>query len=132
MMRDVVGIFGLYFIPVERRGNEEFLIGDCYPAVFQGEAKDGILKLNLYSVFPISPTRALFLTANGVEAAPLGVSGFPKGFFKKPKLSRDRKTLTFRFQKIYEQDVKMINDTMFENAIEGVAFRDSKMIHNVK
>ena len=26
----------------------------------------------------------------------------------------------------------MVNDTMFENAVEGAAFRDYRRIHNVK
>lgn len=130
--RDTEGIFGMYFIPAEVRGGEDFLISDCYPAVFAGQSKDGIIQLNMYLVYPISPKKAIFLAANGVQSAPLAAAGFSKGFFRKPSYSHIDKTLTYRFRKIYEEDVKMVNDTMFENALEGVAFRDYRRIHNVK
>ena len=132
IMRDTFGIGGLYFIPVERRGNEEFLISDCYPAVFQGISGNGELKVPLYYVFPISPTRALFLVAKGIKSAPLSVAWFKKEFFKEPSYTQDRKHFSYRFRKIYEDDVKMINDTMFENAITGVAFRNLHKVHNIR
>lgn len=28
------------------------------------------------------------------------------------------KAFTYRFRKVYEEDVKLVNDTMFENAVE--------------
>ena len=131
MMRDAAGITGLYFIPVERRGREDFMLSDCYPAVFEGTSDDGTIRLNMYSVFPISESKALLLVANGVEAAPQSVSGFKKNFFRKPYYSRDNKILTFRFRKIYETDVRRINDTMLVNASEGVVAKDFCRIHNV-
>ena len=132
MRRDTEGLFGMYFIPAEVRGSEDFVISDCYPAVFQGSSKDEMIKLNMYLVYPISPKKALFLAANGVQSAPLAAAGFRKEFFRKPSYSSIDKTLTYRFRKIYEEDVKMVNDTMFENANEGIAFRDYRRIHNVK
>ncbi len=131
MMRDAAEITGLYFIPVERRGREDFMLSDCYPAVFEGSSDDGVIRLNMYSVYPISDSKALMLVANGVEAAPQSVSGFKKSFFRRPYYSRDGKILTFRYQKLYEPDVRRINDTIFLNASEGVVAKDFCRIHNV-
>ena len=107
------------------------MLSDCYPAVFEGTSDDGTIRLNMYSVFPISESKALLLVANGVEAASQSVSGFKENFFKKPYYSRDNKILTFRFRKIYQTDVRRINDAMFVNASEGVVAKDFCRIHNV-
>ena len=45
--------------------------------------------------------------------------------------SQGMKILTFRFRKIYQTDVRRINDTMFVNASEGVVAKDFCRIHNV-
>ncbi len=120
MRRDVFGVSGQYFMIVERRGKEDFLISDCYPALFEGYT-DGRIKLPLYSAFPISPKRALVLVASGAENAPESVLGFEKSFFRRPSQSRDEKNLIFRVQKIYEPDVVRINDVSFKHAAKGVA-----------
>lgn len=119
MKRDVFGVDGQYFMLVERRGKEDFLISDCYPAVFEG-VTDGGIKLPLYCVFPLSLKRVLFLVANGAENAPESVLGFEKSFFRKPKLSRDEKNRIIRVRKIYEPDVARINDVVFLNATKGI------------
>ena len=133
MVRDTCGLIltGLYFLPVEVRGGEDFMISDCYPAVFDGISEDGMTSIPMYSVYPISPKRALFLMADGVENAPSYASGFDKNFFRKPIIKRDGKTAVFRMQKIYETEVKNINDTLFRCASEGTAFIDKKRIHNI-
>lgn len=132
MMRDTIGLTGLYFIPVERRGNEEFLISDCYPAVIRGATSDGRHRVNLYYVYPISAKRALFLAANGVSSAPFSATGFTKDFFRKPSVSHDRKNITFRLKKIYEPDVRKLNEAMYENSVSGIACRDPQKVHIYK
>ncbi len=107
------------------------MLSDCYPAVFEGSSDDGVIRLNMYSVYPISDSKALMLVANGVEAAPQSVSGFKKSFFRRPYYSREGRILTFRYQKLYEPDVRRINDTIFLNASEGVVAKDFCRIHNV-
>lgn len=107
------------------------MFSDCYPAVFEGTSDDGKIRLNMYLVYPISDSKALMLVANGVEAASQSVSGFKKSFFKRPYYSREGGFLTFRYQKLYEPDVRRINDTIFLNASEGVVAKDFCRIHNV-
>lgn len=66
MTRDVFGTFGKYFIVLERRGGEDFLIGDCYPVVTRGD----FLNLHLFDYYPLSPSRILIVASNGVDGAP--------------------------------------------------------------
>ena len=44
------------------------MLSDCYPAVIEGFSDDGSIRLNMYSVYPISELKVLLLVANGVEA----------------------------------------------------------------
>lgn len=53
--RDVRGLFGKYFIVLEKRGEENFIIGDCYPVVISGNALN--LHLHMYDYYPLPPNR---------------------------------------------------------------------------
>ena len=119
MMRDTYGIYGMYFMLLERRGSEDFVISDCYPSVVEGIMDSG-LKLQMYMIYPISPKKAILFVCNGVEGAPSSVSGFDSKFFQKPKVSRDRKTIKIVEKKIYENDVKRFNKIAIDNAEEGI------------
>lgn len=123
MFRDLVGLTnGIYTMLVERRGNEDFLLSDCYPLVIEGSSEDG-LKVPEYMFFPISPKRAILLFARGIEYASKAASGFDGKFFKNPSLSNDGKKLRIRKNYIYEPDMRWINDLIFENACEGVVLQ---------
>ena len=122
MLRDLVGLTGIYTMLVERRGNEDFLLSDCYPLVIEGSSENGV-KVQEYMIFPISPKRAIMLVSDGIQYASLGASGFDRTFFKQPILSRDGKSLRIRINKIYERDVHWINELILENACEGVVIQ---------
>lgn len=130
MMRDTFGLFGLYFIIAERRGNEDFFIGDCYPVTTFG-ISDGGLKIPMFSYFPISPSRVVILAANGVEWAPKDMQDYDRGFLRKPVIVPNSNQYQFTVRKLYEDKVKMINLNMYEatKAIGGnIAFKDKERI----
>ena len=123
LQRDTCGCFGLYFVVAERRGPIDFIISDAYPTIISG-VTDSNLELMLYYIFPISPDRVILLTANGVCSAPKNVAVFSNEVLRKPKLNPDRKSITIRTRKMYENDVRYVNSALMDEAQEGVAFRD--------
>ena len=130
-MRDTYGLYGMYFMLLERRGSEDFVISDCYPSVVEGIADNG-LKLQMYMIYPISPKKAILFVSNGVEAAPSSVSGFDSKFYQRPKLARERKAIKIVEKKIYENDVKRFNKIAIDNAEEGIVIQDVRIINNYK
>lgn len=122
VMRDVFGITGKYLILLERRGQEDFLIGDCYPCVMTGD----IMNLHLYDFFPISSERIIILASRGVEASIPNVRIFDKSNLKEPTLHRDK--VIIKVNKIYQNEVKYINQKTVSNCKIGVAFKDKKNI----
>ncbi len=131
MMRDTYGLYGMYFMLLERRGSEDFVISDCYPSVVEGIMDSG-LKLQMYMIYPISPKKAILFVSNGVEAAPSSVSGFDTRFYKRPKVSRDRRTIKIAEKKIYESDVKRFNKIAIDNAEEGIVIQGIRIIEKSK
>ncbi len=130
LQRDTCGCFGLYFVVVERRGPIDFIIGDAYPTIVNG-VTDWNLKLMLYSIFPISPDRVILLTANGVCGAPKNVAIFSNEILRKPKLNPDRKSITIRTRKMYENEVKYVNFMLMDEAREGISFRDKDRVSHL-
>ena len=120
--RDTVGIFGLYFAVVERKENEDFIIGDAYPVIENGLLDNGV-RVPIYSMFPISPRRVILLVSNGAEATPRDVVYLRRCVFTKPKIDNGNMTFTIRVKGIYNEEVRHINSTIFENAQEGMAFQ---------
>ena len=125
--RDTLGLFGLYFVVAERRGPIDFIISDAYPTIIDG-VTDWELKLMLYSIFPISPDRVILLTANGVCGAPRNVAVLSNEVLRGPKLSPDRKLITIRTRKLYENEVKYVNSVLMDEAKEGFAFRNKERV----
>lgn len=125
--RDTLGYFGLYFVVVERRGPIDFIISDAYPTIING-VTDWKLELMLYSIFPISPDRTILLTANGACGAPKNVVVFSNEVLRRPKLNQDRKSITIRTRKIYENEVRYVNSALMDEAQEGIAFRDKNRV----
>lgn len=124
MRRDAFGILGIYPMVIERRGGEDFILGDSYPLVVEGVFPDG-LSAPVYWVYPISPSRALIYVANGAEGAPPEVTGFEKDFFAKPRLQRDRKTIKVPLKKVYEKQVRNINQMIINASTEGLVFQNN-------
>ena len=61
------GFFGTYLIIAERRGNEDFIIGDSYPSFQMARTDDGnnVPMLNYY---PISPDRVIILAVSDISS----------------------------------------------------------------
>lgn len=127
MLRDTEGVTGMHFVVAEGRGNEEFIMGDNLPACMYGSTNDG-LELPMYFYIPLSPERALFLFADGVEVAPEKVVGFRRDFFKYPKYSKDGKTICHHVGRIYEPDVKKLNELMCDLSSEGFVFKNKDRV----
>lgn len=120
MMRDVFSYSGKYFIVLEKRGGEDFLIGDCYPTVISGEVLN--LQLHMYDYYPLSPDRILIAVSDGVVNAPQSVKKFKNDILKLPRQKSGE--LIFHVNKIYEYDVLEINKDIIKNSEIGLAFRD--------
>ena len=123
MQKDCFGVYGRYFIFLERRGPIDFLIGDCYPVVISGFT-DFDLSLDLISFYPISPSLCIALVNSGAESAPC-IASLNK-YLKKPWQNKD--VLRYKVQKLYEKDILNINDGTIKNSNYGVAFKDKKRI----
>lgn len=126
--RDTLGFFGMYFVVVERKENEDFIIGDAYPVIENGLLDNGF-RLQIYSIFPISPSRVILLVSNGAEATPRDVVNLRRGVFTKPKIDNDNMTFTIRVKGLYNEEVRHLNSMVVKNAQEGIAFQrvyDSK------
>lgn len=123
MIRDSFGLAGMYIVVAERRGNEDFFLSDAYPLVQFGVA-DNNLSLPIWSFFPISPKRVILSVYNGIEAARQDIRVFSKEFFAKPYVLNDHQTIRFKVRKMYENDIKNINDSIFQWTREGVVFSD--------
>ena len=122
MMRDVFGYFGKYFIVLERRGGEDFIIGDCYPVVISGY----VMNLHMYDYYPLSPSRILIVASNGVEGAPQSVRKFKDDILKSPR--RQPGAISIRVKKTYEPDVLDINADIIKNSQIGLVFKDDEHV----
>ncbi|MBQ3523302.1 MAG: DUF4238 domain-containing protein [Clostridia bacterium] len=120
--RDTVGITGMYFVVVERKENEDFVIGDSYPVIVNGLLDNGV-QLQIYSIFPISPSRVILLVSNGAEATPRDVVYLRRCVFTKPKIDYDNMSITIRVKGLYNEEVRHLNSMVVKNAQEGIAFQ---------
>lgn len=106
-----------YFVILERRGKENFSIGDEFSPIMQGELEDG-RRIHLYSIYPISYKRVLLLVSNGVKKAPGSVRVFDEKTLKQPNVDREN-NLLYSVKKIYGNEVEEINKAIRENAQYG-------------
>ena len=111
-----------YLILLEKRGQEEFLIGDCYPCVITGDIKN----IHLYDFFPISSERIIILASRGVESLHSSVRTFNKSNLKQPIIKGDK--VTIKVTNIYQNEIKYINQIIINNSKIGVAFKNYKNI----
>ena len=118
MQRDTHGILGKYLIVLERRGDEDFLIGDSYPVKITG----GKFQLPLFDYYPLTPKRILIIASNGVEGVPCAVRQFNDDVIKKPSKWMDEIQITVK--KIYEQVVHEINQDFIKHSHIGLVFKD--------
>ena len=120
--RDTVGIFGMYIVVVEAKGNDGFIIGDTYPVVISGSTDSG-LQLHLYSIHPISHNRTILLADVGSEAAPRYVTNFRECVLRQPTLDNVSGTIKIRVKGLYPEEVQHLNREIAKNSNEGFAFR---------
>ena len=131
MGRDAIGITGAYLMIVEKRGNEDFIIGDNYPIVVEGKMRmESRFGIPLYHIYPISSNRCLLFVEQMIENVPEVVTGFDKKFFHKPSFDRKNSTIRIHVKNIYEPDVKRFNQMIYENASEGVIFQKEESLKN--
>lgn len=123
MQRDAFGISGKYLIILERRGDEDFLIGDSYPVMITG----GGFKLPLFDYYPLSPKRILIIASNGVECVPFAIRQFNDDVIKKPARWMDEIQITVK--KIYEQVVHEINQDFIKHSHIGLVFKDVNRVN---
>lgn len=125
MQRDAFGIFGKYFIVLERRGDEDFLIGDSYPVMITGDNK-----LPMFAYYPLSPERILIIASNGVEYIPFGVRQLNDDVIKKTARLMDGR-IQITVKKIYEQVVHEINQDFIKHSHIGLVFKDVNRVNLV-
>ena len=121
------GFFGTYLIIAERRGNEDFILGDSYPSFQLAKTKEGV-DLPMLNYYPISPNRVIILAVSDISNFQQSARQISETIFRKPTLINNGKTLKFFVKKIYEEDVKFINSFAWMYAKDGVAFIDDKRV----
>ena len=122
MMRDIYGVFGTYLAIVEKREKEGFVVGDTYPAVVTGTHANG-WPLHMYSINPISPSRAILLASNGAEWVPGEVLGFRSSILSKPKIYLEDDSVAIRVKKIYPEEVRVLNNMTIHAAQKGYVIK---------
>lgn len=129
LIRDTVGLFDSYFVVVERRGKEDFLLNEAYSSKME-VGQQGGFHMALYNFYPISPKRMIIKVCNGVETAPktvTSVAWFKKDVLKKPKLI-GKNQFILNVRKIYEEEVKRINSYFFHYSLAGIAFQNKDRV----
>ena len=121
------GLAGTFFIFVERRGNEDFVVGDSYPSYQMARTEDGT-NLPMLSYYPISPKRAIILAISDIKSIKQSAKQINGTLFRKPVSIENGKVLRYSVKKIYEQDVSFINNFAWKFAKDGVAFIDDKRV----
>ena len=117
------GLLGMYLIVAERRGPEDFFLSDTYPILMHGEIDENI-KLPLMAAYPISPSRVLIAACQGIEQTPKEVRMFDKSFYSRPYFTNNNKDLIIHVRKIYEHDIKTLNNSIMAHTKQGVVVLD--------
>lgn len=130
MMRDVLGLLGLYLVVAERREGPGFIVGDAYPTAVTGTTIQGV-QLPMYSINPISPNRIILVVGNGVEAAPRHVLGFRQTILYKPQWNVQEESITMRVKKLYSEEVQEINRSIASAVKKGFVFKSNKLLTDI-
>ena len=116
MAKDTIGLAGSYFIVCDKRGNEDFVLSDCFPMVHEGFMDSGI-SLTLYLFIPVSPGRILIQAFDGCENTPNSLSLIDKKILVYPSLSKNN--FKYSIKKIYEEYIHRINEVTIKNSSYG-------------
>ena len=126
MFRDTQGLAGIYPVVIERRGEEDFVLGDVYPVNLRGEL-EGVISLDMFSMYPLSPKRMLLLALNGVKGARQEVRILDEGTLRKPAFINDE-TMRIKVKKVYVQIVRELNEMALKESPTGVVMIDSSRV----
>ncbi len=118
--RDTENTSGTYFSFAETRGKLDFILSDSYPTyIWESYGK---YAFGIVYIFPLSPNFVMFLFNKAFKN-----DEFFSKFQKLPRQKGNNEFL-FNIKKIYEQDVKFINNFSVEFSKKGFAFKDIKRI----
>lgn len=121
MMRDTFGLLGTYLVVCETRGEEKFVIGDCYPVVHSGVLENGG-SIPMQALMPLSPNRVLIMVYEGSKYAPREAKLINDKCLRKPYSTGDY--LKLNIGRIYQDDVRKINDITINNSLYGYIFNN--------
>jgi hypothetical protein len=121
MQRDANGLSAKYFVVVEAKDGDGFILGDCYPVVVSGD----YMNLPMYDIFPISPSRAILLASVGVDATPRDVLTLRPGVFDLPQ-KNDMGNIVITRKRLLSEEVYHINKEIEKNSHRGVIFFQAK------
>lgn len=115
MKRDVDWVIKKYFIVVESKEGDGFILGDCYPIAMSGD------NIPMYDVFPISPDRAIILACLGVDATPRHVLTLRPGVFDIPQTSNNGNSVIIT-KRLLLDEVQYINREIEKHSRKGFVF----------
>ncbi|MBQ7670383.1 MAG: DUF4238 domain-containing protein [Clostridia bacterium] len=125
MLRDTFGYFGKHFALIESDESSGFVIGDAYPTVIYGVLPNGIRE-ELYSIIPLSPDKALLLICKEADYAPAD-AGRIRPLLLRPPCNIDGTHIKIRTKKLFPEEVKFLNESIFSASESGVAFRNDQL-----
>ena len=123
MMRDIFGYTGKYIVLWEKRGEEEFCIGDAYPCCITCDN----INFPIYDYYPISPNRIIVIVGNGVEQLPISIKKLSNSNLKRPVYINEHQ-IRIHVTKVYKDIVKLVNKDIIKYSKIGVAFKDENSI----
>ena len=120
MKRDVDWVIKKYFVVVESKEWDGFILGDCYPIAMSGD------NIPMYDVFPISPDRAIILACLGVDATPRHVLTLRPGVFDIPQTSNNGNSVIIT-KRLLLDEVQYINREIEKHSHKGFVFLKSQL-----
>ena len=120
MKRDVDWVIKKYFVVVESKEGDGFILGDCYPIAMSGD------NIPMYDVFPISSDRAIILACLGVDATPRHVLTLRPGVFDIPQTSNNGNSVIIT-KRLLLDEVQYINREIEKHSLKGFVFLKSQL-----
>lgn len=122
--RDMIGVLPAYTYFTVIQSDGDFILGDGYPTEVTGDNDFG-MNVPLFSIFPISPDRAILQCHYGVIYTPRSVLGLSKKeFLREIVVPAGSKSKPIPIRNVAPEDVKMINRMVFNAAEEGIVFQN--------
>jgi len=112
---NIFGIFTRYLCVINSAEKERFLVGNVYPIITEGSFKVSVIDYeywyDLFTICPISPTRAIVVTNPEVNTLPREELDLRPMIFK-PPVPIDHKTHTIgiRVKKVFDEEMRQFNE----------------------